>query len=226
MASMASSDSPMEARRLRSSRMLRPASTRIRVFSVARSAALPELPLASTQNFTMIFSPNLQNTPNPIETESGEFVSGVMWPRPPEEYGPLLPSIGSLRGETVKRTRLPFLLSLLFSASGIFHAQTPQDAPYRNPKMPVEQRVEDLLHRMTPVEKAMMLSGTGWMETQANARLGIPAIKMADGPLGVRSWAGPSARTNAEPVLTTSFPSGIGVGASWDVELAQREGQA
>ena len=92
--------------------------------------------------------------------------------------------------------------------------------------MPVEQRVEDLLHRMTPVEKAMMLSGTGWMETQPNARLGIPAIKMADGPLGVRSWAGPSARTNAEPVLTTSFPSGIGVGASWDVELAQREGQA
>jgi hypothetical protein len=68
--------------------MLRPASTRIRVFSVARSAALPELPLASTQNFTMIFSPNLQNTPNPVETESGEFVSGVMWPRrPSEEYG-------------------------------------------------------------------------------------------------------------------------------------------
>src|ERR1019366_9280975 len=75
MASMASSDSPMEASRLRSSRMLRPASTRIRVFSVARRAALPELPLASTQNFTMVFSPNLQNTPNPTETESGEFVS-------------------------------------------------------------------------------------------------------------------------------------------------------
>jgi len=41
---------------LRSSRMLRPASTRIRVFSVANRAALPELPLASTQNFTMVFS--------------------------------------------------------------------------------------------------------------------------------------------------------------------------
>jgi beta-glucosidase len=92
--------------------------------------------------------------------------------------------------------------------------------------MPVEQRVEDLLHRMTPVEKAMMLSGSGWMETQPNARLGIPAIKMADGPLGVRNWVGPSARTNAEPVLTTSFPSGIAIGATWDVELAQRGGQA
>ena len=92
--------------------------------------------------------------------------------------------------------------------------------------MPVEQRVEDLLRRMTPVEKAMMLSGSGWMETQPNARLGIPAIKMADGPLGVRNWVGPSARTNAEPVLTTSFPSGIAIGATWDVELAQRQGQA
>ena len=54
---MESSDSPMEARRLRSSRMLRPASTRIRVFSVARRAALPELPLASTQNFTIVLLP-------------------------------------------------------------------------------------------------------------------------------------------------------------------------
>jgi hypothetical protein len=47
----------MEARRLLSSRMLRPASTRIRVFSVANSAAFPELPLASTQNFTIVLLP-------------------------------------------------------------------------------------------------------------------------------------------------------------------------
>jgi hypothetical protein len=51
--------------------MLRPASTRIRVFSVAISAAFPELPLASTQNFTIVLLPNIQNTPNHPETESG-----------------------------------------------------------------------------------------------------------------------------------------------------------
>ena len=39
-----------------SSLMLRPASTRMRVLSVASSAQLPELPLASTQNLTMRFS--------------------------------------------------------------------------------------------------------------------------------------------------------------------------
>ena len=97
----------------------------------------------------------------------------------------------------MKHTRLPFLLLSLLGASAILLAQTPQDAPYKDPKMPVEKRVEDLLRRMTPPEKAAMLSGTGWMETQPNARLGIPAIKMADGPMGVRNWAGPSAVTSA-----------------------------
>jgi hypothetical protein len=53
MASSVFQVSPMDARRLASSFMLRPASTRMRVLSVASSAALPELPLASTQNLTI-----------------------------------------------------------------------------------------------------------------------------------------------------------------------------
>src|ERR1700730_5397509 len=57
MASIRDKSSPMAARRLRSSRMLRPASTRIRVFSVASRAAFPELPLASTQNLTILSRP-------------------------------------------------------------------------------------------------------------------------------------------------------------------------
>src|ERR1017187_4957135 len=104
----------------------------------------------------------------------------------------------------------------------------PAMPPYKNPSLRVEQRVEDLLTRMTPQEKAEMLSGSGWMESQPNARLGIPAIKMADGPMGVRNWRGAPAITNAaatSPVLSTAFPAGIGMGASWDVELVQREGR-
>ena len=98
----------------------------------------------------------------------------------------------------------------------------PAMPPYKNPSLRVEQRVEDLLTRMTPQEKAEMLSGSGWMESQPNARLGIPAIKMADGPMGVRNWRGPSAVTNAAstaPVAATAFPAGIGMAASWDLEL-------
>ena len=97
--------------------------------------------------------------------------------------------------------------------------------PYKDPSLDVERRVTDLLGRMTPQEKAEMLSGSGWMESQPNARLGIPAIKMADGPLGVRNWRGSSAVTNAAstpPVLSTAFPAGIGMAASWDPELVAR----
>ena len=130
----------------------------------------------------------------------------------------------------MKRALLPLLPIPLIIATGILLAQNPpNDAPYKNPKLPVEQRVADLLRRMTPRERALMLSGAGWMESQPNARLGIPAIKMADGPMGVRNWAGSSAITNAAataPVMSTAFPAGIAMGASWDVELVRREGRA
>ena len=88
----------------------------------------------------------------------------------------------------------------------------------------------DLLKRMTLEEKAAMVGGSGWMESMPNERLGIPAIKMADGPLGVRSWAGSSSITGLPgsplKVLSTSFPSGVAMAATWDTELVQREGQA
>ncbi len=106
----------------------------------------------------------------------------------------------------------------------------PADAPYKNAQLPVEQRVADLLGRMTLEEKASMLEGSGWMESQPIERLGIPAIKMADGPMGVRSWAGSSALTSAAnaavKVETTSFPSGVAMAATWDTDLVQREGHA
>lgn len=98
---------------------------------------------------------------------------------------------------------------------------------YKGATVPVETRVADLLGRMTAEEKAAMLAGAGWMETHANTRLGIPAIKMADGPLGVRNWIGSSALTMGQKEFTsTAFPAGIALGASWDVELAGAVGQA
>ncbi|HVO12055.1 MAG TPA: glycoside hydrolase family 3 C-terminal domain-containing protein [Vicinamibacteria bacterium] len=116
------------------------------------------------------------------------------------------------------------LLSVGFLASAQLETAAPP--PYRNPQLAVEQRVADLLGRMTPAEKARVLSGSGWMESAPIARLGIPAIKMADGPMGVRNWAGPSAVTNAAtaaPVQATAFPAAIGMAASWDPELVQAE---
>ena len=127
----------------------------------------------------------------------------------------------------------PAALLLLASQAATFALQAqavPADAPYKNPQTPVDSRVSDLLSRMTLEEKASMLEGSGWMESMPIERLGIPAIKMADGPMGVRSWLGSSAITSsANPpikVEATSFPAGITMAATWDAELVQREGRA
>jgi beta-glucosidase len=128
--------------------------------------------------------------------------------------------------------RLFCLISIpILAISGTTQNQSGSDiVPYKNPSLPVEQRVQDLLGRMTLQEKVAMLSGANWMQTVSNKRLGIPSIKMADGPLGIRSWAGPSSETKIEigetQVLTTAFPAGVAMGATWDTDLLQSEGQA
>ena len=92
----------------------------------------------------------------------------------------------------------------------------------------MEARIADLLQRMTLEEKVAMLAGSGWMESQPNERLGIPAIKMADGPMGIRSWQGSSAVTNAASALrvtSTAFPAGLAMAATWDPDLVAQEGK-
>jgi beta-glucosidase len=127
----------------------------------------------------------------------------------------------------------PLLVTMLlvssFQADRLRAQTAPANAPYRNPATPLEIRVQDLLSRMTVEEKATMLSGSDWMESSPIDRLGIPAIKMSDGPMGVRNWTGSSAVTNsanAPKVLATSFPSGVAMAATWDTRLVEREGQA
>jgi beta-glucosidase len=109
-------------------------------------------------------------------------------------------------------------------------AHIPANAPFKNAGLPADKRVADLLKRMTLEEKASMVAGSGWMESTPIPRLGIPAIKMADGPLGVRSWAGSSSITGLPgsplKVLSTSYPSGVAMAATWDTELVNKEGKA
>ena len=127
---------------------------------------------------------------------------------------------------------VPVLLLTILAAFTCIGAQesAPAGAPYRNPKLSADERAADLVGRMTLEEKATMLSGSGWMESAAISRLGIPALKMTDGPMGVRSWHGSSAITSVQnsavKVEATAFPSGIAMAATWDTDLVEREGQA
>ncbi len=94
---------------------------------------------------------------------------------------------------------------------------------YKNPDLPLEERVEDLLSQLTLPEKISLLSGKDIWNTVPIERLGIPSIVMTDGPHGVRA-ANPEAGRQVGP--TTAFPTGISMGASWDVDLVERVGQA
>ncbi|MCU1267812.1 MAG: Beta-glucosidase [Acidobacteria bacterium] len=77
----------------------------------------------------------------------------------------------------------------------------------------VESRVESLLSQMTIEEKIDMLGGVDGFFIRGLARLGLPPLKMADGPLGVRNF-GPA----------TAMPGGIGLAATWNPTLAERVG--
>lgn len=80
----------------------------------------------------------------------------------------------------------------------------------------VEARVDALLGKMTLEEKIDLLSGRhGGFYTLGIERLGIPAMKMADGPMGVRNY-GPS----------TAFPAGVALAATWDTTMARKIGAA
>ena len=73
-------------------------------------------------------------------------------------------------------TRSFFLVAILgaFALSGLglaAQAPGPGEPPYRNARLPVEQRVGDLLGRMTAAEKARMLAGSGWMESSPTSAL-------------------------------------------------------
>ncbi len=77
----------------------------------------------------------------------------------------------------------------------------------------VEKRVDSLLGRMTLEEKIQMIGGINDFYTRPIERLGIPSLRMSDGPMGVHDFG-----------LTTAYPAGIALAASWDTDLVQRFG--
>lgn len=103
------------------------------------------------------------------------------------------------------------LLLLFFVLALNIFPQT--NIPYKDSKLPVDKRVEDLLARMTLEEKIDLLGGTGFA-TKPNSRLGIPELRMTDGPVGVR-WG-----------KSTAFPVSIAMAATWNPELVNGIGAA
>ena len=82
-----------------------------------------------------------------------------------------------------------------------------------------ETRIARRLAALSLEEKCRLLGGASTWRTHAVPRVGIPALKMSDGPNGVR---GESLGANRTPGL--SIPTSIVIGATWDTQLAQELG--
>lgn len=78
-----------------------------------------------------------------------------------------------------------------------------------------DRRVDAMLAKLTLEQKIDLIGGEEWMFIRAVPEIGLPRLKMSDGPMGVRSWG-----------TTSGYAAGIGLAASWDTELAQRLGAA
>lgn len=90
---------------------------------------------------------------------------------------------------------------------------------FNDKNVDLEKRVSELLNRMTVDEKIKLLRGKGFYTGNGIKRIGIPAFKMTDGPLGV-------AAHSSNRGIRTRFPATIGLAATWNKKLAYLMGKA
>ena len=77
----------------------------------------------------------------------------------------------------------------------------------------IDRRVDAILAKMTLEEKIDYLGGVEGFYVRALPELGVPRLRMADGPMGVRNF-GPA----------TAMAAGINLAATWDPALAETGG--
>ena len=100
------------------------------------------------------------------------------------------------------------LLALAIAMPFGARAQAPADLPFRNPDLPVEKRIDDVLSRLTLDEKvSLMIERAAPVE-----RLGIPRFP----------WWNEALHGVARAGRATVFPQAIALAAAWDTDLMLR----
>lgn len=86
--------------------------------------------------------------------------------------------------------------------------------------------VKELMNALTLEEKIALVSGHNFMYTNAIPRLGIPSIRMSDGPHGLRvqNEGGDNGVTGSLP--STAFPTASCSANSWNPTLLRKMGNA
>ncbi|MGA7722173.1 MAG: glycoside hydrolase family 3 C-terminal domain-containing protein [Ignavibacteriaceae bacterium] len=103
---------------------------------------------------------------------------------------------------------MKYKIVLLFFVCLSFTAFPQDTVIYKNVRLPVETRVNDLISRMTLEEKVSQMV----YNSPAVERLGIPAY----------SWWNEALHGIARNGIATVFPQAIGLAATWDTDLMYR----
>ena len=86
--------------------------------------------------------------------------------------------------------------------------------------------VKKILSEMTVNEKAALVAGTDFMYTNPIPRLGLPSIRMSDGPHGLRVQVESGDNGISESLPATSFPTAATTASGWDPENLRKMGEA
>ncbi|MEG6533380.1 glycoside hydrolase family 3 C-terminal domain-containing protein [Caldibacillus thermoamylovorans] len=87
-------------------------------------------------------------------------------------------------------------------------------------------KYKDIIQEMTLEEKASLMSGKDFWQSQNIDRLGIPSMFLSDGPHGVRKQAAAADHLGLnESIPATCFPTAATVANSWNVELVENMGK-
>jgi beta-glucosidase len=105
------------------------------------------------------------------------------------------------------------IVSILLILAGMARVLVAAE-PYRDPKAPLEQRVDDLVSRLTLDEKIGMLAQV----QPAIPRLGIAAFTNWTEGLHGLGWV------RGGSVTATTFPQSVGLGETWDPEILRQAG--
>lgn len=87
--------------------------------------------------------------------------------------------------------------------------------------------IKEIISELSLQEKIAFCTGADFWHTKELPRLGIPAIKMSDGPHGLRCQEGEADMIGVNKSLpATCFPTAVTAGATWNRELYAAEGEA
>jgi beta-glucosidase len=94
------------------------------------------------------------------------------------------------------------------------------DYPFRDPALPLNTRVDDLVKRLTLAEKVSLLH----QFQPAIPRLGVPEFKTGTEALHGLGWTTERKNGNVVTANATVFPQAIGLASTWDPALIKQVG--